>query len=147
MRNGIDTMNKQDITGLKNAVASLERALHIVLKKEQDKTTEPDEMELLQAGLIQNFEFTYELGWKYIKKWLEFNIGRDSVAGITRNELFRLAAENLLIADVEKWMDFHRARNSTSHEYSGMIAENVYEKAREFLPHAKDLLIRLEERI
>jgi uncharacterized protein with HEPN domain len=44
-------------------------------------------------------------------------------------------------------MDFHRARNSTSHEYSGMIAENVYEKAREFLPHAKDLLARLEERI
>ncbi|MDR0730553.1 MAG: nucleotidyltransferase substrate binding protein [Treponema sp.] len=143
--NGMNN-NEQDITGLKNAVASLERALNIVLKKERDKTTEPAEIELLHAGLIQNFEFAYEIGWKQMKKWLEFNIGRNSVAGITRNELFRLAAENLLIADVEKWMDFHKARNSTAHEYSGMIAENVYEKAKEFLPHVKDLLTRLEAR-
>jgi nucleotidyltransferase substrate binding protein (TIGR01987 family) len=147
MKMSVNGMNKQNITGLKNAVASLERALRILLKKEQDKSTEPDEMELLHAGLVQNFEFTYELGWKHMKRWLEFNIGRDSAAGITRNELFRLAAENLLIADVEKWMDFHKARNSAAHEYSGMIAENVYEKVREFLPYAKDLLSRLEERI
>ncbi|MHB9291213.1 hypothetical protein Holit_00285 [Hollandina sp. SP2] len=145
----VDSINnhKQDITGLKNAVASLERALHIVLRKEQDEMAERDEIELLRAGLIQNFEFAYELGWKCMRKWLEFNIGRNSVAGITRNELFRLAAENLLVTDVEEWMDFHRARNSTAHEYSGMIPENIYEKAREFLPHAKDLLSRLEERI
>jgi nucleotidyltransferase substrate binding protein (TIGR01987 family) len=96
--------------------------------------------------VIQNFEFAYELGWKYMQRWLEFNIGRESVAGITRHELFRLAAENLLIIDVEKWMDFHRARNSASSEYGGTIAENVYEQAREFLPYAKDLLARLEAR-
>ena len=139
--------DKLDITGLKNGVASLERALNVILKKEQDETVGPDEIELLHAGLIQNFEFAYELGWKYMKNWLEFNVGRDSVMGITRNELFRLAAENLLIADVEKWMDFHKARNSTSHEYGGTVAEDVYEKARQFLPYIKDLLTRLEKKL
>jgi nucleotidyltransferase substrate binding protein (TIGR01987 family) len=135
---------KLDVTSLKNAVNSLERALRVVLRKEQEEGTDPDEIETLHAGLVQNFEFTYELCWKNIKRWLEFNVGRESTFGITRKGLFRLAAENALIADVEIWMAFHEARNSTSHEYGGSIAESVHKKAREFLPYAKDVVSKLE---
>jgi nucleotidyltransferase substrate binding protein (TIGR01987 family) len=135
---------KLDITSLKNAVNSLGRALGVVLRKEQEKGTDPDEIETLYAGLVQNFEFAYELCRKNMERWLKINIGQGSTSGITRKEWFRLAAENALIADVEIWMDFHRARNSTSHEYGGDIAENVREKAREFLPHAKDFVSKLE---
>jgi nucleotidyltransferase substrate binding protein (TIGR01987 family) len=136
-----------DITGLKNAISSLERALNVVMRKEQEEGVDPDEIETLHAGLIQNFEFTYELCWKNMKRWLEFNVSREITLGITRNELFRLAAENTLVADIEAWMDFHRARNSTSHEYGGAIAESVYKKAREFLPHAKDFVLRMERMV
>jgi nucleotidyltransferase substrate binding protein (TIGR01987 family) len=136
-----------DITGLKNAVNSLERALNVVMRKEQEEGVDPDEIETLRAGLIQNFEVSYELCWKNMKRWLEFNVGRESTDGISRNGLFRLAAENTLIADVETWMSFHRARSSTSHEYSGAVAESVYEKAQEFLPHAKDFVSRMERMV
>jgi hypothetical protein len=61
--------------------------------------------------------------------------------------LEKAVAENALIADVETWMDFHKARNSTSHEYGGSIAENVHEKAREFLPYAKDVVSKLEHMV
>jgi nucleotidyltransferase substrate binding protein (TIGR01987 family) len=136
-----------DIMGLKNAVNSLERALNVVMRKEQEEGVDPDEIETLRAGLIQNFEVSYELCWKHMKRWLEFNISREITMGISRNGLFRLAAENTLIADVETWMDFHRARNSTSHEYGGDVAESVYEKAQGFLPHAKDFVSRMERMV
>ena len=126
---------------------SLERALNVVVLKEREEGGDPDEIETLHAGLIQNFEFCYELCWKTMKQWLEFNIGKESVFAITRNEFFRRAAQNSLIADVEIWMNFHKARNSMSHEYNGNVAENVNEKAREFLPHAKDFVSRMERMV
>lgn len=76
----------------------------------------------LKAG-IQNFEVAYELCWKFIKRWLEHNVSPNAVAGVSRRELFRYAAENLLIRDVDQWMDFHAARNKTSHIYDQAVAE------------------------
>lgn len=100
----------------------------------------------LIAGVIQNFEFTYELSWKYIKRWLENNIGRTEVDGVSRRHLFRLAMENKLIEDVESWMNYHYARNRTSHTYDIATAEEVYEIALNFLKDAKKLLEAIGER-
>jgi len=100
----------------------------------------------LIVGLIQNFEFTYELSWKYIKRWLENNLGNTEVDGVSRRQLFRLAIENKLIEDVETWMKYHYARNKTFHIYDVSIAEEVYEVALEFLKDAKKLLVAIGER-
>ena len=100
----------------------------------------------LIAGVIQNFEFTYELSWKYIKRWLENNIGSTEVDGVSRRHLFRLAMENKLIEDVESWMNYHYARNRTSHTYDIATAEEVYEIALNFLKDAKKLLEAIGER-
>lgn len=51
-----------------------------------------------------------------------------------------------MIDDISKWMEFHKARNSTSRIYDSDIAEEVYGIAVEFLPYAKEFLKRLEER-
>jgi len=43
-------------------------------------------------------------------------------------------------------MEFHKARNNTSHIYDEKIADEVFEISVSFLPYAKDFLMRLEQR-
>ena len=100
----------------------------------------------LQAGLIQNLEFTYELCWKAIKRWLENNLNPEAVDGVTRRELFRLAAENRLIEDVDEWMSYHEARNQSSHRYDSVLAEDVLGVIADFARAARRLLANLKAR-
>lgn len=100
----------------------------------------------IKAGVVQHFEFTYELCWKSIKRWLETNIGPAVADGVTRRELFRLGAENRLLDDVEQWMRYHEARNLTSLIYQPEIAERVFITAHDFARDAARLLAALEAR-
>ena len=45
----------------------------------------------------------------------------------------------------KKWIEFKNYRNSTSHIYSELTAENVFKSALEFPPYVKYLLKRLKE--
>lgn len=108
----------------------------------QDEVTR----EAIRAGVILHFEFTYELSWKFIRRWLATNIGRDSADGVTRRELFRMGAENRLIDDVEAWIRYHAARNNTSHTYNLSIAAQVYATSLDFVHDAGRLLAALEAR-
>ena len=100
----------------------------------------------IRAGVIQNFEVTYELSWKLMQRWLEINLGSAAMDGLTRRELFRVAVENQLIPDVELWMNHHQARNATSHTYGREQAERVYRAALTFVHDARLLLAALEAR-
>lgn len=133
-----------DLHAFKKALTSLENGVAVALKKEKEDGIDVLEMNLIMAGVIQNFEFTYELCWKFMKRWLEANISYEAVDGVSRKELFRIAAENRLIDDISKWIDFHQARNKTSHIYDEDVAEKVYVITKEFLPEAKVLLQRIE---
>lgn len=98
----------------------------------------------LRAGVIKNFEITYELSWNMMKRWLvEAGIAPDQIPA-TRKGLFRLAAENRLIADTERWIDHHNHRNSTSHRYDEAIANFVASAIGRFIDDARDLVGRLE---
>lgn len=125
-----------DLSSLKKAVLSLDRALKVALSG-KFKAMNEDEKEVIKAGVIQNFEFTYELCWKFMKRWLEENMGATYVDGVTRRELFRLSAESSLIADVDQWMEYHNARNETSHMYDQDVAEEIFQVAKTFFPDAK----------
>lgn len=135
-----------DLSSFKKSLDNLEKLIiatnNVVLTQGLDVTLQ----EGLKAGVIQNFEVTYELSWKFIKRWLEQNIGNSYVDGVSRRELFRLAAESLLISDVDKWMKYHKGRNETSHTYDALTAEDVYQLAMDFVHDAKQLLMNLEER-
>ncbi len=100
----------------------------------------------IQAGVVKNFEITYELCWKLIARWLNMNVTPGIADGITRRELFRLAAESRLIADVEGWMQHHSARNSTVHIYDRKRALQVYRATGEFICDARSLFHALRER-
>jgi nucleotidyltransferase substrate binding protein (TIGR01987 family) len=135
-----------NLSSLRKAIDSLGKALQITADKMLKEQIDDDEIDLIKAGVIQNFEFTYELCWKLMKRWIETNISTEIVDGVTRRELFRLSAENRLIIDVDVWMEFHRARNISSHIYEREIAEEVYQIAKGFHNAAMDFLVRLEMR-
>jgi len=137
---------KLDLSSLKKATDSLQKALRLTAEKMNHENTNEDEIELMIAGVVQNFEFTYELCWKSMQRWLKINVGAEIVDGVTRRELFRMSAENRLITDVDEWMEFHRARNISSHTYEKQIADEIYQIAWSFLPASLDLLRRLEMR-
>lgn len=100
----------------------------------------------IRAGTIQHFEFTYELAWKFIRRQLEAELGRAAVDGIARRELFRLAAAQRLIEDVEVWFRFHQAHNETSQTYNRAVAARVYGASLGFARDAARLLAVLEAR-
>ena len=135
-----------ELGSLRKAVAALQG----VLAKSEDQafmdSLDETAQNAIRSGVIQHFEFTYELCWKFIKRWLEMNISPATADGVTRRELFRQAAESRLIDDVEKWMRHHDARNRTSHTYEPDVAAGVYQAAHGFAADAQGLLEALEAR-
>jgi nucleotidyltransferase substrate binding protein (TIGR01987 family) len=128
------------------SINSLNKAINVYNHQIKLNSDDIDLIETLRAGVIQNFEFTYEQCWKFMKRWLDENIGATVADGVSRRELFRLSAENRLINDVDKWMEFHYARNATSHTYSMKKAAAVLEYAKEFITYAMELLENLSQR-
>ena len=125
------------------SIRALERSVKAASRLD---TSDNDLQETVRAGVIQNFEIAYEQSWKMMKRWLTENIGATYVDGVTRRELFRRAAENRLIIDVDRWMEHHDARNLTSHTYDEETAQSVFERAVEFAYDVKQLLKALEAR-
>ena len=78
--------------------------------------------ELEKQGLIQSFEYTYELAWNTIKDYFEFQ-GETGIYG--SRDAFRMAFKLGLIEDGELWMEMIKSRTLTSHTYNEDIAEKV----------------------
>jgi nucleotidyltransferase substrate binding protein (TIGR01987 family) len=117
-----------ELTSLRKSIDSLDESLKWYYK---DGISVPDD--ILRDSTIQRFEYTYELSWKMIKRWLEVNLGSTYVDGISRKELFRYAAEHHLIQDPIKWFSYHEARNQTSHVYDESVAKDVFEVVGDFV--------------
>lgn len=87
------------------------------------KFIEKDKLnELEQQGLIQSFEYTYELAWNTIKDYFESQ-GETNIFG--SRDAFRLAFKRGLIENGEAWMDMIKSRMLTSHTYNEDVAESI----------------------
>ncbi len=78
--------------------------------------------ELEQQGLIQSFEYTYELAWNTIKDLFEEQ-GQTDILG--SRDAFRLAFKRGLIQNGETWMEMIKSRVLTSHTYNEEIANAI----------------------
>lgn len=133
-----------ELDGLKKSIDALKRS--IIIAHSGIDAANADLRATVRSGVIQNFEVAYEQCWKFIQRWIRENRSpEDADHPRTRKELFRLAARYGLVSDPEPWFGFGDARNLTSHTYDESQAAAVYKAAEEFLPHAEELLYRLEE--
>ena len=78
--------------------------------------------ELERQGLIQSFEYNYELAWNAIKDFYE-NQGEVGIQG--SRDAIRLAFKRGLIQDGDAWMDMIKSRTLTAHTYNEEIAEEI----------------------
>lgn len=136
---------KLDLSSLTKALASFDSALQVSTPGKME-TLDDALQDVIRAGVIQNFEFTYEICASFIHRWLVENIGESRVKGTTRRELYRLAMENALIADVDDWMEYYEARNRTSHTYDSDTAEEIFKIAQNFVHDVRRLLQVLEQK-
>jgi nucleotidyltransferase substrate binding protein (TIGR01987 family) len=129
-----------DLTPFEKAVGQLHSAV-------EEQAREPQRL-LLRAGLIQTFEYTFELSHKMIRRYLsETEPSRDAVAELTFEGLIRRADELGLVASpIATWKDFRQARTDTSHTYNEHKAVSVVARIPAFAQEAEFLLRRLQER-
>jgi nucleotidyltransferase substrate binding protein (TIGR01987 family) len=99
------------------------------------------ESEIVRDALIKRFEFSFEMAWKCMYRWLQLN--EVDVA----QEAFRVIPRAFsagLIDDDAAWTTIRRARNQTSHTYDRRRAIEVAATAREeAAPRFRALLDRL----
>lgn len=102
----------------------------------------------LRDGLIQRFEFTYELAHRTLKRYLELSSpSQESLDQLNFQDLIRSANEQgLLSGDWIDWKEYRSMRSRTSHAYGVEMALSVVEGIPKFLAEAQFLLNQLVQR-
>lgn len=121
-----------DFSPLQKALASLEVAI--------DRSKQcPTDKELRDA-VIQRFEYSFELSYKFLKRVLELESPNPQyVDQLSYKDLLREAGEKGILTKFESWVVFRDQRDITSHTYNEKKAESVYRTALEFFPAAVEL--------
>ena len=130
-----------DLSSLKKAISKLDEGLaRYNLNIGDDQ---------LRDGLIQRFEFTYELSHKMLKRYLEMSSPNpDEIDQMDFQNLIRTANEQgLLLSDRSVWRTYRDQRARTSHTYDQEVAEKVLTIIPQFLKEAQFLNSAISERI
>ena len=118
---------------LSNALNRLEEAINILenLDKKMDNqlldfVENVDLRRSLRDSLIQRFEFTVDLFWKYIKKILELQLKEPSELNSPRSVIESACKAKILSEqDAEKIIEMIKCRNKTSHIYLEEISDTI----------------------
>ncbi len=101
----------------------------------------------IRDGLVQRFEFTYELGHKILKRYLEYaSANPEQFDEMTFQDLIRTGNERgLLLGDWPDWRGFREIRRKTSHTYDEDVALEVVSVIPHFIREVAYLRDRLRE--
>jgi nucleotidyltransferase substrate binding protein (TIGR01987 family) len=127
-----------DFSALANAVARLDEGLARYLADTSDTQ--------IRDGLIQRFEFTYDLSHKMLRRAIEEAWANpEEVDRMTFPTLIRTGIEVGLVSGAwEDWRTFREMRNITSHTYDEARALQVAAAIPGFLAQARSLLSQLQ---
>jgi nucleotidyltransferase substrate binding protein (TIGR01987 family) len=140
------TSTSLDLTPLRQSLSSLEDGLDVVrdlawFQQQSDKVRHT-----LIAGVIQNFEFVYEISTKMLRRRLEMDALNPSEVDFANfRDVLRIAAEKGLIDNVQDWFGYRQMRNITTHTYDHQKAQQVFQGTQAFMMDARRLLARLED--
>ena len=110
----------------------------------KDAVSRSNLSDLEKAGVIQTYEFTFELAWKTVKDYLEekgisVKFPRDTI-----KEGFRYD----ILEDGDLWIDMLEKRNLMSHAYDEEKAETAYKLIiNEYFKMLEQLYNKLKEEL
>ena len=132
-----------DFTALCSAIGQLEKSL--AYAQSPAVLADAGLHQQLRNSVIHCFEFTYELSWKMLKRYLEATeASPGELDTATFQNLIRLGNERgLLRSDWREWKTYRQARIDSSHTYDAAKAEAVFALAPNFLAEAQALLQEL----
>ncbi len=135
------TIEKLNIDNFDKAIFRLEEGMATY----QADTTQT----LIRDGLIQRFEFTYELSHKTLKRYLEFaSPTPEQYDSMPFQELIRSGNEQgLLLGAWPSWKGYRDMRSKTSHTYDEEIALEVIAGIPGFIVEARYLRDKLRARL
>lgn len=123
---------EQRFSNYNKALNKLSEAIEYIKNqlKENEAAIESDDSEdvleeIIKEGLIQRFEYTYEMAWNVMKDYALYQ-GNSEIAG--SRDAIRYAFSTKLIENGDMWMDMIKSRIKTSHTYNEETANEIYLK-------------------
>lgn len=101
----VDIRWKQRFENLQSAFKKLQEAITV--------HQQMPENDLIKIALVKAFEMTFELSWKTLKDFLNYN----GIDVKLPREIIKQAFANEIITDGQMWIDMLEDRNLMSHTY------------------------------
>jgi len=109
-----DTRWRQRLDNYQKALMQLSAAVHLISQRELSN--------LEKQGVIQSFEYTYELGWNLLKDYLEWQ-GIENIVG--SRDTIRESFKRELVSEGHIWMSMLQDRNRSVHTYNEETADAI----------------------
>lgn len=123
---------------LKNCQSSLKKLDEFL------EITKKNPSEIMKSGVIQAFEYNFELFWKLFQKIA----AQEGQSVNSPRQAFIIAYQMGLIKDENVWLNLLNDRNLTTHTYHENIAEQVYTNIRDHYYFAfKEALLAVMENL
>ncbi|HLD45765.1 MAG TPA: nucleotidyltransferase substrate binding protein [bacterium] len=124
---------QQRFQNFKKAFAQLEQAVAL-------KT--PDIIQ--QQGIVQCFEYNFELSWKTLQDFLSTERGYSDIKG--PRPVLEQAFQDGILRDGVTWLDMLKSRNLTAHLYDEEEVLQILKKIREdYFPLFSELKLFFEK--
>lgn len=121
---------------------SYSKALRKLLEVVESGRAPSDLSELEKEGVVQRFEYTFELAWKTLQDLLIYR-GYEIIPG--PNNVLKKSFEDGLINNHDGWRKMAKARNITTHTYNeGDASEIVKRIYAHYAPLLKELDTNLQ---
>ena len=125
----------QRFDNYKRAQAQLDDAVQLMRSRELS--------DLEKQGVIQAFEFTWELAWNLLKDYLNWQ-GESEITGA--RDAIREAYKRELIDNGDIWMYMLQDRNRTSHTYNESTMNEILAGIeKQYQPRLAELRERFED--
>ncbi len=105
---------------------SFDRAMRqLTIAVERVSPSDDDDISLQEEGLIQRFEYCFELAWKLLKDIADESTGMDDLRVAGPRAAIMWAQTSGWVRNGELWLSMLRSRNVTTHVYDRVTIQPI----------------------